>query len=118
MSQIERVSLGSASELRLGEVRFVAYAGPPPWRSILVTRSKFGVHAYWNICQHLPVPLDAGTGALLPGDELVCLTHGARFRPDSGLCVAGPCKGRKLFSLEVEVDSDRIIAAIDRARLA
>ena len=27
---------------------------------------------------------------------LVCATHGALYEPDSGLCVAGPCRGARL----------------------
>jgi nitrite reductase/ring-hydroxylating ferredoxin subunit len=30
---------------------------------------------------------------------LVCATHGALYQPDSGLCIAGPCRGARLKAI-------------------
>jgi nitrite reductase/ring-hydroxylating ferredoxin subunit len=59
--------------------------------------------AYRNMCRHLPVPLDGGTGEFLSkdGTHLVCGTHGACYRLHDGLCIDGPCKGLALHPLRV-----------------
>jgi nitrite reductase/ring-hydroxylating ferredoxin subunit len=114
---MERIDLGRLSDLAPNDVRFVRYDGPPPRRSIIVVHSTEGVRAYWNVCRHLPVPLDAGLGRLpraaQPG-ELMCATHGARYRADTGLCVAGPCTGAILDEITVEIDpeNDRMWACL------
>jgi nitrite reductase/ring-hydroxylating ferredoxin subunit len=44
---------------------------------------------------------------------IVCASHGALFAPDSGLCVAGPCVGRRLRSIDVIVSPTGEIALVD-----
>lgn len=64
------------------------------------------VRAYVNLCPHMRVPLDrTGAGVFDRAKRhLLCGTHGARFRPDDGVCVSGPCAGDSLEALEaVEV---------------
>jgi len=60
------------------------------------------VHAYLNRCAHVSVQLDWNEGEFfdLSGLYLVCATHGAAYEPESGRCVAGPCKGASLVPLE------------------
>ena len=36
------------------------------------------------------------------GLYLICSTHGATYAPESGFCVAGPCRGQSLQELAVE----------------
>jgi nitrite reductase/ring-hydroxylating ferredoxin subunit len=68
-----------------------------------VVRWQGRVHAYLNECQHIPVELDFNEGDFfdLSRQYLICATHGAYYRPDSGLCLGGPCKGRQLKKLSV-----------------
>ena len=35
---------------------------------------------------------------------LVCNSHGARYRPEDGLCVSGPCEGSHLRELPLVVE--------------
>jgi len=72
-------------------------------RSILIWVEGGDVRAYCNLCRHLPIPLDAGTGRL---KQLVCSTHGATYDPRSGLCTRGPCAGQALHPLQVERRAD------------
>ena len=60
------------------------------------------VRAYLNECQHVPVELDWQPGQFFDdqGLYLVCATHGALYEPDTGVCVGGPCVGRRLRSLD------------------
>lgn len=93
-----------------GHTVVVACDGPPPWRSVVVLRDGDGLHGYWNVCRHLPIPLDSGAGTLPQSDEvpatIACATHGARFRVADGVCVEGPCAGASLYPIRVgEVDA-------------
>jgi nitrite reductase/ring-hydroxylating ferredoxin subunit len=53
------------------------------------------VHAYINRCTHRSLELDWEPGRFYDADsrELVCATHGARYEPETGRCLAGPCTG-------------------------
>jgi nitrite reductase/ring-hydroxylating ferredoxin subunit len=64
--------------------------------------------AYLNRCQHIPIPIDSGSGDFFDRDRLHlrCLTHGALYRPIDGFCIAGPCKGESLIALPVQIDAE------------
>ncbi len=59
--------------------------------------------AYLNRCRHLPIPIDGGSKRYLTedGKYLICGTHGALYRRDDGVCVAGPCLHLALEKLSV-----------------
>jgi nitrite reductase/ring-hydroxylating ferredoxin subunit len=69
-------------------------------------------HAWLNRCAHVPVELDWLPGRFFDdaGLLLVCATHGAAYEPDSGLCVAGPCRGASLVPVPV-IERDGMILA-------
>ncbi len=68
------------------------------------------VHAYLNICAHVPVELDWIEGEFFDksGLYLVCTTHGATYEPDTGFCVMGPCKGEHLVALRVTEHNGKV----------
>lgn len=68
-------------------------------------------HAYINQCAHLPVELDWSEGEFFTRDKdfLICATHGAQYEADTGYCVYGPCKGKRLQSLPVTEKDDQVI---------
>ncbi len=51
--------------------------------------------AYLNRCTHVAMELDWQPNRIFDDDGqwLLCASHGAVYRPDSGQCVAGPCQG-------------------------
>lgn len=59
---------------------------------------------YVDSCPHASWPLAALDDRYLTrdGDRILCAGHGALFRLD-GLCVAGPCEGRRLSAWPVVV---------------
>ena len=59
------------------------------------------VHAYVNACAHQAVELDWIPGAFFTADglHLVCSLHGALYEPDTGRCIAGPCRGAALVRI-------------------
>ena len=67
-------------------------------------RWRGGVHAFVNRCRHQSLPLDFGDAHVFDEtmDALVCVHHGARYRPDTGACLDGPCAGGRLTRLAIE----------------
>lgn len=53
------------------------------------------VHAYLNRCAHVPMEMDYQPDRFFDstGRWLMCATHGAIYRPDTGQCAGGPCRG-------------------------
>lgn len=68
------------------------------------------VHAWLNRCAHIGVELDWLPGKFFDdsGLYLICATHGATYIPDTGRCIAGPCKGRSLMPIPVVERAGRI----------
>ncbi len=75
-----------------------------------VIRFNGSAHAYLNRCAHVPVELDWMEGHFFDfsGLYLVCSTHGATYLPDTGHCIAGPCKGRRLVLIPIEENHGQI----------
>ncbi|MBW2188574.1 MAG: Rieske (2Fe-2S) protein [Deltaproteobacteria bacterium] len=96
-------------DLRDGAVRTARLgldADGLPVLALLLRDESGEIVAYRNLCRHLPVPLDGGTGELLSEDgaHLICGTHGATYRLHDGYCVDGPCEGMTLQPLYVRED--------------
>ena len=113
-----RYEAGSLSALRPGEVRAIRFAPSAEGmrREALVLRDDTGeARAFRNLCKHLPILIDAGSRRYLTSDgrELLCATHGARFRLSDGLCVHGPCRGASLEAVPLERDGDALYVVDD-----
>jgi len=67
-----------------------------------------GLFAYVNRCPHWGVDLDLGDGRFYAADSdrIYCKNHGALFRVPDGVCDHGPCLGRALEPLSVELEGD------------
>lgn len=62
------------------------------------------VRAYIDRCPHRPTELDWEPGRFFDaeGALLICSNHGAVFLPDTGECISGPCRGKRLTQVSVE----------------
>lgn len=76
-------------------------------------RTRDGVHAYVNRCPHAGHALNLLPHRFLTADGslILCMSHGALFEKSTGLCVAGPCAGRALTTIPVEVDAGLVLLA-------
>ena len=98
--------LVAADARRLGEgqaVRFrIVVDGVE--REAFAVRYRGRAHAYLNTCRHQSLELDFGDAHFFDEDydALVCCHHGARYRPETGECVSGPCAGARLSTLALE----------------
>lgn len=80
---------------------------------IFVVRSAEGIFGYVNRCPHIGVPLEMEPDEFISkfGNEIICSTHGARFRIEDGTCVSGPCSGERLSPIAVRVENENVILA-------
>lgn len=78
-----------------------------------VVRQGDAVFGWRDRCPHLGLPLTLGDDRYLTreGGFILCCSHGALFQPTDGLCVAGPCVGRRLHAWPVRVSGDLVVAA-------
>jgi nitrite reductase/ring-hydroxylating ferredoxin subunit len=78
-----------------------------------VVRFRGKACAYVNRCPHQGTELDWQPGEFfeMTGLYLVCSTHGALFAPNSGFCVAGPCRGAFLEPLELREHEGQVFLA-------
>jgi len=105
------VILCAAEALADGQSKgFEVGEGRTAIEGFLVRRGK-RIYAYENICPHTGVPLDWVDDQFLTRekDYIMCATHGALFRIETGECLAGPCQGDWLRALPVEVDGGNIV---------
>ena len=64
------------------------------------------VHAYLNCCTHVAMEMDWQPDRFFDdsGQWLLCATHGAVYRPDTGACAGGPCRGKLIRIALTEED--------------
>ena len=82
------------------------------YADILVVRTADGVYAYRNSCPHTGAPMEWETDQFLDysGTLIQCGLHGAQFRIEDGYCIGGPCVGRYLRPVAIEIRDGMIIA--------
>jgi nitrite reductase/ring-hydroxylating ferredoxin subunit len=110
----ERLICASVDLVDGGEgIRF-DLAGNGETRSAFVVRWRNRAFAYINECMHQATELDWNDGDFFDesGLYLMCATHGAMYEPDSGLCIAGPCRGARLVTVEVHERDGNIFCAV------
>ncbi len=85
--------------------------GDWPFKGFVVRRGD-EVYAYQNYCVHVGHPLNWMPDAFLTTDRksIICASHGAMYEIDSGFCFAGPCKGKSLRPVRVDVRGGIIYA--------
>lgn len=73
--------------------------------AVMAIRKNGAVHVYENECPHIGAPLDFTPGQFLDADKehIICSTHAALFRIDTGECIDGPCFGDYLTRIDAEV---------------
>lgn len=81
-----------------------------PLRAFVVRRGE-QAFAYVNRCPHAGHPLDWLPNRFLNADEslIQCASHGALFTLESGHCVVGPCAGKRLIAIEVQVRAGDVV---------
>ena len=93
---IDSIPLCNSAELLDGglAVPFDVIYGGQTCRAFAIRFNK-QVFAYLNRCNHVAIEMDYQPNRFLDtsGQYIVCATHGAFYRPESGACAGGPCRG-------------------------
>lgn len=78
-----------------------------------VVRRGGDVAGFIDNCPHAGGPLALMGDRYLTREKdlILCSTHGALFRPDDGVCVAGPCAGDRLQPWPVALAGDEVVTA-------
>ena len=100
------------SELEGGARGFSIRGNDWPLR-LFVVRAADTVRGYLNRCPHAGHPLDLRPQHFLTADGtlILCSSHGALFEKSTGYCVAGPCAGRSLTPVALEVKCGLVLLA-------
>ena len=111
---VERVVCALAELDDPGSRAFTIGRGDWPLRGLVVRRGA-EVHAFVNHCPHEGHPLNLRPHDFLTPDRrlVLCHSHGALFEMTTGLCVAGPCAGRSLRRVPVEIAGGYVLLARD-----
>jgi nitrite reductase/ring-hydroxylating ferredoxin subunit len=99
----ESIARGGAKAFSLSRVTETGEGRPFP---IVVIRTAADDYiGYVNTCPHEGLWLNIGTGEFFNPERtfLKCGRHGAHFEIETGLCVAGPCKGESLEPIALAV---------------
>lgn len=105
METTEEVSVGRLDELEdPGSREFRIGEGDWPFKGFVV-RLGDDVFAYQNYCMHVGHPLNWAPDSFLTKDRnnIICSSHGAVYEIPTGLCIAGPCLGKSLRPLPVNI---------------
>ena len=96
MPEEQLVPLCNSGDLEEGglAVPFDVVYGGHTCRAFAI-RWKGRVHAYLNRCAHVAMEMDWQPNRFFDdsGQWLLCATHGAVYKPDTGECAGGPCRG-------------------------
>ena len=70
----------------------------PEGEALLIISTPAGNRVFVNSCPHRRLSLARRGRLQFSGAQrlLVCPNHGAKFEPETGRCVAGPCFGKHL----------------------
>lgn len=93
---------------------FAVESGDGRTRKVFLVHTNGQVRAFLDTCPHVGVPLEMEQDRFLDltGSEIVCSVHGARFDPQTGACLWGPCRGRSLTRVEIRRIGDQVAVTI------
>lgn len=104
--------IATVTEVQASGCKNIIFQDGDSQLQVLLYASETEIFGYINSCPHARVPLNLFGDKFMDfsGEFLMCATHGARFEPDTGYCVAGPCKGDYLRPVLIKQSGDHIIA--------
>jgi nitrite reductase/ring-hydroxylating ferredoxin subunit len=111
MAEAEGTALCRADEIADGTARGFTVGAAK--QRIFVARRGADLYAYWNSCPHVGTPLEWTDDEFFDRERrhLMCSTHGALFRVEDGVCLAGPCQGDRLEPYPIVV-RDGVVHAL------
>ena len=85
--------------------------------ALFVVHKDGAFNAYINSCPHTGANLEWQEDQFLDMDNMYiqCSTHDALFEIESGKCIAGPCVGDSLQTVELLIEDGQISAQLQPA---
>ena len=78
---------------------------------IIIYKNNNTIKAWINNCPHANLTLDLIEGKIQSKDgNLLCANHGAKFDPETGACLKGPCKKKNLTIFPFVIENNNLIA--------
>lgn len=105
MNEKAEIAVGPLAEIENPGCReFQIGEGDWPFRGFVV-REGDKVYAYQNYCAHVGHQLNWMPDGFLTKDRssIICASHGAQYEIDTGLCFRGPCIGKSLRSVDLDI---------------
>ena len=102
----------SLAELgRQGCRGFPVGGGDSPLKGLVLRLPNGELRAVLNWCPHQGPPLNLQPHNFLTKDGalLMCHSHGAVFERDKGRCLWGPCVGRHLIAVPIELTAGYVL---------
>ena len=105
----------SLKDLPEGSSRGFSVNTPSGCEDVFLVHKNSRLFAYRNSCPHTGGPLDWVPDQFLnlDGDLIQCATHDALFRIEDGTCISGPCAGKALSPVPVQIRNDGIFLILD-----
>jgi nitrite reductase/ring-hydroxylating ferredoxin subunit len=113
---LRRVKIARIDELKNGQTKKFKVRRADRVTEAFLIRKGGEYYAYLNLCRHWMVGLDYDDNDFLTddGDWVVCKSHGALYRPETGECESGPCNGAALYRIPLEQDPEAVWALLDQ----
>ena len=78
---------------------------------LIIFKNKDIIKIWINDCPHANLSLDLIKGKVQSSDgKLLCANHGAKFDPETGICIKGPCKKKHLTNFPFSIENNNLIA--------
>jgi nitrite reductase/ring-hydroxylating ferredoxin subunit len=77
--------------------------------TLFLVKSEGKIYAWKNACPHIsgaPMAWKRHGYMNASGDYIECHAHGALFDPKTGVCIQGPCLGKRLEPIVLETHTD------------
>jgi len=83
--------------------------------ALFVVRRDGRFYGYINSCPHTGVNLEWQENRFLDMENtfIQCATHDALFEIDTGACIAGPCVGERLKTVDLIEQNGELFALLD-----
>ncbi|HVM32530.1 MAG TPA: Rieske 2Fe-2S domain-containing protein [bacterium] len=111
-----RQKIAGLNELKDGQTKKFSLRRADRVTEAFLLRRGDDYHAYLNLCRHWMVGLDYDDNDFLTEDGrwVVCKSHGALYRSETGECESGPCNGAALYRVPVEKEGGAVWALLDQ----
>ena len=83
-------------------------------KKIVACNYRENIYIYENSCPHRSIPLEWQPDQFLDYEKtfIQCATHGALFKIDTGVCIAGPCVDDKLNKISFIQEGEQILVEL------